>query len=226
MSPEPAAEAPKVQLPARLMFRFQLRARRHPGLDKRQPFELDDSYALPPLFAVDGIVQPVTLRLAWHEAGLLLDTEVRGKTREVWCRENQLVNSEGVRVWINTRPLGDVRRAGKFCRQLALLPFGGGKNRNEPVCGQLAINRAKEQAPVIEGDRIRAAGRKLPDGYRMTVFLDAATLTGYSPKETPMLGLNVSVIDFERGNVTLSVDGKLPYDEDPSLWPNVELVTD
>lgn len=221
-----AAAPPRVQLPARLLFRFQLRVGFCAALAAKKPVPLGPEYALPSLAELEGKRPTIDFRLAWHDTGLGVSVEVRGKRKEAWCRENQLVNSDGVRLWINTRPLGDLKRANRFCRQLAMLPFGGGRRRDEPVCGQLAINRAKEQAPVVEGDLLKAVGAQLPDGYRLDAFLDAAGLTGFTPRESPSMGFNYALLDSEIGGSTLSVEGKLPYDEDPSFWPLVELVQD
>ena len=78
-------------------------------------------------------------------------------------------DSDGLQVWIDTRDVHNVHRAGRFCHRFIFLPGGGGRQLDEPVAQWLPINRAREQpradpARPAPGPQREARGRLLAGG--------------------------------------------------------------
>jgi hypothetical protein len=148
---------------------------------------------------------------------------VQGKSQPLWCRGSRVEDSDGVQLWIDTRDVHNVHRAGRFCHRFIFLPGGGGSRLDQPVAEVLTINRARElHNPVREG-LLKARCQPRKDGYLLDIFLPAAALTGFDPVEYPRIGFNYAVADRELGQQTFSVAAPMPYQEDPSLWATLEL---
>jgi len=162
---------------------------------------------------------------AWSEEGLVFFVLLRGKKQPVWCRSSRPEDSDGLQVWIDTRDVHNVHRASRFCHRFIFLPSGGGRKLDEAFGQPLPINRAREPArPVAEG-LLRARSQIRADGYRLECFIPAEAMMGFEPAEHPRLGFTYAVIDRELGEETFSVGRPMPYDEDPSLWATLELVS-
>ncbi len=157
------------------------------------------------------------VRGAWSEAGLVFSVEVRGKRRAPWCRPLQCEDSDGLHLWIDTRDVHDVHRAGRFCHRFVFLPT------NPPYCAWLPINRAREQPRPVPPDALQAHSRSRRDGYQLDAFVAAEALTGFDPAEHPRLGFTFAVMDRELGEQTFGVGSPMSYQEDPSLWATLEL---
>jgi hypothetical protein len=130
---------------------------------------------------------------------------------------------DGLQVWIDTRDVHNVHRAGRFCHRFIFLP-GGPRRSDEPLAQCLPINRAREQPRPIRPGLLQVRSEKRIDGYLMEAFVPAAALTGFDPQEHPRLGFTYAVTDRELGQRTLGVGSPMPYQEDPSLWATLELV--
>ena len=59
---------------------------------------------------------------------------------------------------------------------------------------------------------------------RLSAFLPAVALTGFSPVDNPKLGFTYWLFDRERGEQTFSVGTEFPFPSDPSLWGTLEMV--
>ena len=66
------------------------------------------------------------VRAAWSEAGLAFVVRVEGKRQPPWCRAGRPEDSDGLQIWIDTRDVHNVHRAGRFCQRFIFLPGGGG----------------------------------------------------------------------------------------------------
>jgi hypothetical protein len=178
---------------------------------------LEEAYRLPGLGDLDGRVAWADVRGAWSEAGLVFSVEVRGKRRAPWCRPLQCEDSDGLQLWIDTRNVHDVHRAGRFCHRFAILPT------DPPHCAWLPINRAREQPRPVPPDALEARCRPRRDGYQLSALVGAEALTGFDPAEHPRLGFTYAVLDRELGEQTFAVGSPMQYQEDPSLWATLEL---
>jgi hypothetical protein len=211
-------------LPTRFLFRFSLPCQYREPLWTKDGAGLDERYRLASLAELEERPTWADVRAAWSEAGLVFAVRVEGKLQPPWCRATRPEDSDGLQLWIDTRDVHNVHRAGRFCHRLIFLPGGGGRRLDEPTAAWLAINRAREQPRPVNPEQLRARGERLGNGYRMEAFVPAEVLTGFDPQEHPRLGFTYAVIDRELGEQTLTVGSPMPYQEDPSLWATLELV--
>jgi hypothetical protein len=215
---------PESLLPTRFLFRFSLPCLRRDPLWTKSGAGLDERYRLASLSELDDRPAWADVRAAWSEAGLVFAARVEGKRQPPWCRATRPEDSDGLQLWIDTRDVHNVHRAGRFCHRLIFLPIGGGRQLDEPVSAWLPINRSREQPRPILTSQLQVRSEKRVNGYVMEAFIPAAVLTGFDPQEHPRLGFAYAVIDRELGEQTLTVGSPMPYQEDPSLWATLELV--
>jgi len=186
--------------------------------------ELDETYRLVNFAEMEGRPAWADVRGAWSEAGLAMTVATDGKRQPPWCRASRPEDSDGLQLWIDTRNMHNIHRAGRFCHSFLFLPGGGGRRLDRPVAQSLPINRAREHPLSIPSGAIRVRSEKRIDGYRLEAFVAAEALTGFDPQEHPRLGFTYAVVDRELGEQTLAVGNPMPYQQDPSLWATLELV--
>ncbi len=136
-------------LPTRFLFRFAAVCRYKSPLWTPQGAALDETFRLVDLGELEGHGAATDFRVAWSEAGLALAARVEGKTQPPWCRASRSEDSDGVQVWLDTRDVHNVHRAGRFCHRFIFLPGGGGQRLDEPVALWLPIHRAREEPRPI-----------------------------------------------------------------------------
>jgi hypothetical protein len=205
------------------LFRFSLPVRRREPLWTNRGAELDESYRLLDLGALDSRPGFGDVRMAWSKQGLAFRVRVAGRTLPLCCRESYPAESDGLQVWIDTRATLNVHRATRFCHQLVFLPAGGGHDRNEPLVRQHWIARAKEDARRIAVRNIAIVSRIFSDGYELHAAIPATGLTGFDPMEHSHLGFHYALFDREFGLQTLSVGSDMPYESNPTTWARLEL---
>ncbi len=238
---------PPSLLPTRFLFRFSAPCRRRepPWTPEGEP--LDESFRLIGLAALEDRAVWADVRAAWSEAGLIVAVEVRGKKQPL--RQTSLEDRSGLGVWINTRDVHDIHRAGRFCHRFFFAPDDKGaktpisekserkasakarsakKNSSDPffpaAAQWLPINRAREEPHPLQPESLRARWRPLGDGYILEAYIPAGAMTGFDPAEHPRLGFTYAVFDRELGQQTFGVGSPMPYQEDPGLWATLELV--
>jgi hypothetical protein len=207
-----------------LLFRFAAPCRYSATGWSAKGAQLGEEFKLPCFAELSGKATYADFRIAWSEAGLVLNVDVRGKQQPPWCRDSRIEDSDGVQVWIDTRNTQNIHRAGRFCHRFALLPSGAGRRLDEPAIALLAINRAKESPREIDPRRLQIRCEMRTDGYRLEAFLPVETLTGFSPADQPAIGFTYAVIDRELGWQTFTVGQELRFTDDPSLWGTLDLV--
>lgn len=203
------------------MFRYRFPCR-HTELKPSEKFELDESYKLRCFGQFEGQKRFADLRAAWNDAGLFVTVEVTGKQQSVWCRENQLLASDGLQLWIDTRDTQNVHRATKFCHWFAILPAGS--RDGGPLVSMLKINRSKADSPTLNRAKIKLTSEVRQDGYFLSAFFPAATLHGWNASDQRQIGFSYAVVDRELGWQTLASGPELPIMEDPALWHSMQLI--
>lgn len=184
--------------------------------------DLDESFQIDNFAAIDDAKNFATVRLAWNEAGLGVQCEVRGKDNPPQCDPARPRGSDGLTLWLDMRESRTSHRASRYCHQFHFLPSGGGANHDEPIVLQSKINRALEDAPLAPSHvAVRTTYHRA--GYVLEAFLPAAVLNGYDPHEHRRLGFFYSVRDDELGEQLLSITSEFPFWEDPSVWNLLEL---
>jgi hypothetical protein len=211
-------------IPNRFLFRFSLPCLYRDRLWTAGGTELEEQFRLVNLAELEGRPRIADVRAAWNESGLAFSVRVTGKSQAPWCRASKPEDSDCFQVWIDTRDVHNVHRAGRYCHRLIFLPAGAGDRSDEPMAQCLAINRAKEPARPIQPKQLNVRGKIQADGYLLEVSIPGDALTGFDPQEHPRLGFTYAVIDRELGEQTLTVGSPMPYQEDPSLWATLELI--
>lgn len=184
---------------------------------------IDDACRLPSFAAVVGVPDIVELSLAWNETGLGVRAAVRGVGSSRWCHATKPEDSDGLHLWIATRPTGESHRAGRFCRRLALLPTGGGRLADKPIAVAAVIPRTSEVPAELPEQAVLLEARPDADGWRIDACITAAALPGWDPIETPRLGFFAAVIDRRLGRIPLFAPPEFPWDSDPTTWAELEL---
>ena len=70
---------------------------------------LSEDFRLPTFASLDGGPDGFDMRAAWSETGLTLTVRVVGIKQLPWCRENRVDESDGLRLWIDTRDTHNIR---------------------------------------------------------------------------------------------------------------------
>jgi hypothetical protein len=213
----------------RFLFRFAVPVARCDPLWTPGGVELDESFRLPNLAALDAGTadaerQFADVRMAWSPDGLVFNVRVNGKKQPLWCRDSRLDDSDGLQVWIDTRATLNIHRASRYCHRFGFLPAGGGRGNDEPVADQLLINRARENARPVRARELQVAAKVKKDSYWLAGFAPAAVLGGYDPQQHRQLGFTYAVFDRELGIQTFAAGPAFPFDEDPTCWAMVEMV--
>jgi hypothetical protein len=213
----------------RFLFRFAVPVKRHHPIWKQNGVELDESFRLLNLAALDAASADAErwfadVRTAWSPDGLLFNVTVGGKEQPPWCRDSRLADSDGLTVWIDTRATLNIHRASRYCHRFAFLPAGAGRGNAEPVADQLLINRARENARPVRARELQVASKIKKNGYWLAGFVPAVALGGYDPQQYRQLGFTYAVFDRELGLQTFAAGPAFPFDEDPTCWAVVELV--
>ena len=211
-------------LPPRFLFRFSVPCRRCEKIWVRgKGVQLTPKFRLPHLAELDDAPVLADVRVGWNDGGLAFCVRVEGKRQTPWCRSTQLEESDGLHVWIDTRDMHNIHRATRFCHRFAFLPAGDGPRRDEPVAGQLVINRARENARAAPEGLLQVRSERRIDGYLLEACIPGDALTGFDPQEHPRLGFTYALVDRERGNQTFGAGDEFRYHEDPSVWGTLEL---
>ncbi len=213
-------------LPSRFLVRVAYPCRYVKGLpaeDEDFLLDLPESCRIDNFAAMEARRNYADVRLAWNEAGIGLQVEVRGKANVPLGDVARPAASDGVTLWLDTRDARAAHRASRHCHMFYFLPAGGGSERDEPVMVQAKINRALQDAPLSPASAIPFRCERVRGGYRVEAFLPAAALNGYDPEQNPRLGFTYAVRDLELGEQVLSAGADFPYAEDPSLWSVLEL---
>ena len=205
------------------LFRFRLPCRRRTKLWPPSAWDLDDACRLPGLAPLANAPDLLTLSMAWNEDGLGVRAVARGVGNARWCHPTKPEDSDGLHLWIATRPTGESHRAGRYCRRLALLPTGGGRNADKPVAVAAVIPRTSEVPAELPEGSIPIESRLAADGWQIDAFISAAALPGWDPLEISRLGFFAALVDRRLGRVPFCAPPEFPWDSDPTTWAELEL---
>lgn len=185
--------------------------------------ELGESHRLSTLSGFGQPGHPVDTRIGWCQRGFLVTVALAGKS--VPCRGDtgNPWLSDGVTLWLATRPVAGSKRANAYCHLFHLLPTGGGEERLDPVLMQAPVPRALEDAPKAPTGTVFFRSRLTKGGFEMAALFSPASLHGYDPEENSRLGFLLRVHDLERGAWMSGADEELPYAEDPQWWDFIDL---
>lgn len=214
-------------IPAPFLFRCTPRVPRIDLLPRtRAPLlALPEECRVPLMSELEGS-QPFTeLRVAWNPEGLAISVTVKGTKRPPTAHPDLPDNSDGVRLWIDTRDTRNIHRASRFCHLFQLFPLGGGPRGTDPIARQLPVARAGEDAPEIDTERLLLEGEVSKTGWRIDVWFPKETLNGFDPVGLGRIGFYCHVRERQLGHDYYSVGEDFPFSADPSLWSSLELIS-
>ena len=193
-------------LPKRFLFRFATPCRYKEPLWTKEGAGLGRA-APPGDFAeLEGQAAPIEVRAGWSEAGLAFACRVEGKQQPAWCRRSTAEDSDGLHVWIDTRDVHNVHRAGRFCHRFLFLPPAAGRGSTGPWPNGCRFNAPAATLPQpAAAEQLQVRSEIGKDGYLLEAFMPAAALTGFDPQEHPRLGFTYAVLDRELGVQTFGV---------------------
>src|SRR5438270_7911185 len=115
--------------------------------DADEIVDLPEEYRLDNFAAMDERRAFADVRMAWNEAGLGFQVQVKGKQQVPQGDASRPRASDGVTLWIDTRDARASHRASVYCHQFHVLATGGGPELDEAVLVQSKIHRDLEHAP-------------------------------------------------------------------------------
>lgn len=186
-------------------------------IDLPEPARIDNFAAL------DEQRNFADVRLAWNDFGIGVQVEVKGKAQPAVGDSDKPKHSDGLWLFLDTRDARASHRGSRFCHHFLFMAAGSGAEKDEPFVTQLKINRAQQDAPMMNLGDVLFRGEKTKGGYRLEAFIPTAALSGFDPQEHPRLGVYYCVRDQELGDQFLSVNWDFPFADDPSLWAVLEL---
>jgi hypothetical protein len=206
------------------LFRFRMTCPRREKLWPPASWGIDDACRLPSLASLAGVPDVLELFVAWNDDGLAVRGIARGVGNKRWCHPTKPEDSDGLHLWIATRPTGESHRAGRFCRRFAILPTGGGLRADKPVIVPAVIPRTSEMPPEIPEGSSMVEATLTADGWEVQALIQAAALPGWEPAEISKLGFFASVVDRRLGQMPCFAPSEFPWESDPTTWAELELV--
>jgi hypothetical protein len=213
-------------LPPAFFFRYALGVSHQADLPRKRGslLNLPESCRLPRVNLTEKDSTFGDVRMAWNRHGLGISVEVRGKSMPITSDLAVSTQSDGLQVWIDTRNTQTIHRASRYCHHFCFLP-GEDKKTLSPQAVELPIARAREERPLANAEDLRIEAKRLSDGYLLEAWLPAKALVGYDPEANPQLGFYYLLEDAELGRQVLTVGLEFPFDQDPSLWSTLELLS-
>ncbi|HSW45987.1 MAG TPA: hypothetical protein VLM89_10495 [Phycisphaerae bacterium] len=211
-------------VPNRLLFRVEIPLRYHPApaIDGDLS-DWGDEYLLPDLSRLDGREAFGRVWMAWNDTGLFIACRVEGRKSPFQCDPKCFWKGDNLRVMTDMRDARDIKRASRYCQQFWFLPAGGGRDGKQPSAGAAAVNRATEDAPLVEEGLIRVAVGKKGGVYTIEGHIPTDALAGFDPNEHRRIGLYYMLEDRDHGQQYLTVGDDLNWFADPSTWATAVL---
>src|SRR5262245_26481258 len=102
-------------LAASFWFGYAVPCYRGDALGTANGTELGEEFSLPCFADLRDGRTYAAVRAAWSDAGLAFSMRVEGTRQAASCRENRPEDSDGLRLWLDTRDTHNIHRAGRFC---------------------------------------------------------------------------------------------------------------
>lgn len=204
-------------------FEFPLAYRAKPPRIDGDLSDWSDAERLPRLGELDGREEFGSVWVCWNERGLYAACRVENKRRALSCSAKSFWTGDNFRLCTDMRDARSARRASRFCQMFYFLPTGGGSKKSDPVAGSSPIQRARENAAVVEPGRIAVAAEVRADGYCLEAHIPADCLSGFDPVEHPRIGFYYILEDADFGQQYLTVGDDLYWYVDPSTWATAVL---
>lgn len=185
--------------------------------------EWTDAELLPNFSELDNQPEFGRVWVCWNERGLYLACQVENKRRPLSCNPKSFWSGDNFRLCTDMRDARSAKRATRFCQMFYFLPAGGGPKKADPVAAGSPIQRARENAPVVEPGRIPVAAHVTKSAYTLEAHIPADCLSGFDPADHPRIGFYYILEDSDFGQQYLTVGDDLYWYVDPSTWATAVL---
>lgn len=164
-----------------------------------------------------------TISLGWNENGLGIAVEVCGKPEPPSGSSAKAHAGDHVKIWVDTRPTGNVHRATEYCHGFACIPADEARDGESSVSvAQIAQQRAERTK--ADANKLTSRTSLNDNGYLLEVWLPASQIYGFREvSELGKIGFYCNVCDKQLGEQPLSVGDDFPFHFDPSTWLQLEL---
>ncbi|MEM7810749.1 MAG: hypothetical protein AAF532_04650 [Planctomycetota bacterium] len=175
------------------------------------------SHRLPFLGGMDGFVRFADVRAGWCDEGFAFSVRFDGKAAAKPFEPNvgEPDEADGVTLWLDARPSGRSRRAGRYCRQFWFCPVSNAKGDRVHV-EELPIDQRTESVQAVD-PLPKAKIKRTKTATVLTAFVPAGSFAGFHPGEIDRLGV-FYLVRFRDDVQTPSLSEEVPVDRDPSLW--------
>lgn len=190
-----------------------------PVLPKPGTIPTGKAYTLPTTDVLCNEKNFAKVAIGWHTEGLSFFIEVNSPYKKAVFP--QVEQGDSVELFIDTR---DLKAAGfntRFCHHFYFLP--------EPVegheAGEMTRFRTEDRHPYCDAQLLTSQVEKKARGYTMHVFIPAACLHGYDPKQFERLGFTYRINRFGNDSQHWSVvSQEYQIDQQPALWGSIRLL--
>ena len=213
-------------VPPSLLFDFQLSiptcgppASRKSG----KLLSLDSTANLFVPSVLNGVAPFAKIHVGWNTEGLAISINVDGKPEPPMGKSGDVLRSDCVQVWIDTRPAGNVHRATEYCHSFVCFPVDALKDGQATAAVQL-IAQQRSQRQDSDTNLFELRTHVAKTGYELEVWIPGSQLHGYREiNELGRLGFYCVVHDSHLGEQQLIVGEDFPTSYDPSTWLQLEL---
>ena len=148
-------------LPNRFLFSLSAACLYHDPLWTAEGACLDEKHRLVNFADLEDRVALCRRAYGVERGGLGAGDSRRGQAAGAWCRASKPEDSDGLQLFIDTRDVHNVHRAGRFCHRFIFMPGGSGPQLR-PAHGPMVADRPGQ------GATSRDRGRPVADSQRET----------------------------------------------------------
>jgi len=198
-----------------VLFRFETPVVHATAPGTGKPWKLEEEYSTPDFLSLDGLKQPVGVRLAmgWAATGLLLQWSITSHSSAL----PEMLTAGRVRFWVDSRASIGIHRLTSTCthfefpyrtsvKTIETIAHGSGRQKSAATADSIAAAGVRPELEVTKGS------------FQVRVFLPATTMPGYQPDEFPNISYFYDLLCGDGSQIPVSVGTQLKYEIDPGLW--------
>lgn len=161
--------------------------------------------------------------LGWHEKGLLVRVEIKGKFDQ--GEFPNFLTGDSIELFIDTR---DVKTSGsntRFCHHFFFLPEPFETEEGEVIrAGEVTHFRTEDAHKWCEANLLEITTHKTLRGKTLDIFIPAECLVGFDPAQFDRLGFTYRINRVNGKEQIFSASGKdFSIETQPALWASVTL---
>ncbi len=166
--------------------------------------------------------------LGWRDEGMYIGVEVYKQIMESVPATSRWWTRDNVEFWVSTRPVPmDQQVYNANCHQFFFVPNARPVDGELGVVGQWHRPGDAIEKNLVPHPSIVHQSRNLPDRYVMEMFIPAAAMHGWDPKNFPEIAFNLHVRNFNQSlDYFWSAPKEAATQLRPSTWGKLMLIDD